>query len=309
MLSIVVPVYKEENSIDLFMKRMQKVLYQIGCDYEIIFCLDPSPDKTLEVIEKYTDSDKRVKLMQFSRRFGQPAATYAGIMECKGDICVVIDVDLQDPPELIVEMIAKWKEGYDVVYARRTNRKGGTIIYKMLSAIGYKTINKLSEVKIPVNTGDYRLINRRVMEALRSLNEHHGYLRGLVASVGFNQCAVEFKREERRADEGKYNKITGSLKIGLNGLICYSVKPLEILTVVGFFAVVIAAALVIWSVIQAGILKAGMPLGLTVTDILIIVFGSMNLACFSLLGEYIGRIYDEAKNRPMYIVDKKINMD
>lgn len=185
LLSIVVPVYCEEKGIDPFLERMEGVVERIGCRYEILFCLDPSPDQTYGVIKKNIMRNQNIRLLQFSRRFGQPAATMAGILNCDGDICVVIDVDLQDPPELVTEMVNKWKEGYDVVYAQRTNRKGETFIKKLVARIGYQVINAMGEVEIPVNTGDFRLMSRRVIEQLRTLNEHHGFLRGLVALVGF----------------------------------------------------------------------------------------------------------------------------
>ena len=162
-LSIVVPVYREENSIEPFLARMERVLDEIGMMYEIIFCLDPSPDDTYGVISRNADRNPSIKLIQFSRRFGQPAATMAGILNCKGEICVVIDVDLQDPPELISQMVDKWREGYNVVYAKRRSRKGETVIKKIVAYLGYKVINSLTDVKIPTNAGDFRLIDRRVI--------------------------------------------------------------------------------------------------------------------------------------------------
>lgn len=309
LLSVVVPVYCEEKGIDPFLERMKTVLNQIGCRYEILFCLDPSPDSTYDVIKKHTEQNKNIRLLEFSRRFGQPAATMAGILNCGGDICVVIDVDLQDPPEVICEMVGKWKEGYEVVYAQRTDRKGETFLKKLVAQIGYKVIHAMGEVEIPVNTGDFRLMSRRVIEELRRLNEHHGFLRGLVALVGYRQTAVRYSRDARVSGKGKYNRFTGSMKIGLNGLICFSTKPLQLMSGIGFFAAGTGVLLGIWYFIQKVFLKYELTPGLSTTVILITLFGGLQLFCLGILGEYIGRIYDEVKRRPLYIVNRTENMD
>ncbi len=183
-ISVVVPVYKEENSIGPFLERMVPVLEKIG-EYEILFCMDPSPDRTEAVILAHAVKNPRVCLLSFSRRFGQPAATMAGILNCRGKTCVVIDVDLQDPPELIAEMYAGIQQGSDVVYAQRRTRAGETFVKRVVSEWGYTVINKIAEVQIPRNTGDFRIMTRRVVEELRRLSETHGFLRGLVALVGF----------------------------------------------------------------------------------------------------------------------------
>ena len=217
-ISIVVPVYREEKNIRPFLARLEPVLEKIG-SYEILFCLDPSPDDTEAVILEEVNRNPNIKLLVFSRRFGQPAATMAGILSCTGETCVVIDVDLQDQPELIEQLHAKLAEGYEVVYAKRRSRKGETLIKRIISCFGYAVINRLSDVQIPRNTGDFRIMTRRVIEELRRFNESHGFLRGLVAYVGFKQAYVEYDRDERFAGAGNYNRLTGSLKIGLNGLI------------------------------------------------------------------------------------------
>lgn len=308
LLSIVVPVYKEEKNIDPFLERMEKVMEKLACRYEILFCLDPSPDNTYDVIKRNIARNKNIRLIQFSRRFGQPSATLAGIYNCEGDACVVIDVDLQDPPELIEAMVEKWQEGNDVVYAQRTSREGETLIKKIVAKTGYKVINAMGEVEIPVNTGDFRLINRKIIEELRGLNEHHGFLRGLVALVGFKQTAVQYQRDARFSGKGKYNRFTGSLRIGLNGLICFSTKPLQIMSMIGFIAAIFGVLLGIWYFIQKVLLHIDLTPGLSTTVILITFFGGLQLFFMGLLGEYIGRIYDEVKRRPLYIIDKKENM-
>ena len=190
---------------------------KMNLSYEIIFALDPSPDATEAVILKEIERNQAVKLILFSRRFGQPAATMAGILNCSGKRCVVIDVDLQDPPEVIEQLYAKSLEGYEVVYAMRTSREGETIIKRAVSYFGYSVINRLSDVQIPRNTGDFRIMSRRVIEELRKLSESHGFLRGMVAFVGFKQAAVSYSRDARFAGTGNYNRLVGSSVSALTG--------------------------------------------------------------------------------------------
>lgn len=304
-ISVVVPVYKEEDNIKPFLERMEKVLKKLRVSYEILFCLDPSPDKTEEVIEKEIARNPKIKLIKFARRFGQPAATMAGILLCKGETCVVIDVDLQDQPELIADMYHKLSEGYEVVYAQRRSRKGETLIKRIVSHIGYKVINMLSDVKIPRNTGDFRIMTRRVIEELRGLHETHGFLRGLVAYVGFKQAAIEYNRDERFAGKGNYNRLTGSLKIGLNGLISFSSRPLQLMSLAGLFLAGFSFLLGIWYVVQK-FLDLSLTPGLSTTVLFITFFAGVQLLSLGLMGEYIGRIYDEVKRRPMFIVDKVV---
>lgn len=305
-LSIVVPVYKEENGIQPFLARMKKLLAKMDLTYEIIFCLDPSPDETEEIILKEIDEDPRIKLLVFSRRFGQPAATIAGILYCKGETCVVIDVDLQDPPELIEPMYHKLKDGYEVVYAKRRSRKGETLIKRMITYFGYKIINKLSDVQIPRNTGDFRIMTRRVIEELRKLNESHGFLRGLVAYVGFKQTFIEYDRDPRLTGKGNYNRLTGSLKIGLNGLVSFSSRPLQVMSVAGAMIAGFSFLLGIFYAIQKFV-DVNLTPGLSTTVIVVSFFSGVQLLCLGLIGEYIGRIYEEVKRRPLFILDKVVD--
>ena len=307
-ISIVVPVYKEENNIRPFLKRLEPVLERVGF-YEILFCLDPSPDNTEQIIKKEIDRNKRIGLIVFSRRFGQPAATIAGIMNSKGQACVVIDVDLQDPPELIPLLYSKLQEGYDVVYAKRKSRKGESGIKLLVSSFGYRMINAMSNCEIPPDTGDFRIISRKVVEEIRKLKETHGFLRGLVALVGFRQTYVEYEREERYSGQGKYNRYFGSLKIGLNGLICFSSMPLTVVLITGLVCTV--ASFTAFLILLASISmwdNVWMPCFL-IGICAVFFVGSSLMTAIGLLGEYIGRIYDEVKVRPMYIVDRRYNTD
>lgn len=305
MLSVVVPVYKEEANITPFIDRMVSVMQKIECDYEIIFCLDPSPDDTYGVIKNHIETNGKIKLIQFARRFGQPTATLAGIHASEGDACVIIDVDLQDPPELIEEMVQKWQDGYDVVYAKRRSRKGETVVKRMIAGMGYRLINKYSEVSIPVNTGDFRLIDRKVADEISINGEHHGFLRGMVAGVGFKQTEVLYDRDERASGSGNYNPFTGSWRIGLNGLFCYSYMPLGFMTAFGTVFLFICCLLLLFSIIQTIITgKSSVPL----SSVTIMFIGSIQIFFVAMLGEYISRIYEEVKHKPKYIVGQTENI-
>lgn len=305
-ISLIVPVYKEEANIRPFLRRVEAVFENMEKTYEIIFTLDPSPDRTEEVILEEINRNPNIKLMVFSRRFGQPAATMAGILTCTGETCVVIDVDLQDQPELIEQMYAKLDEGYEVVFAKRRSRKGETLVKRIISHLGYSVINKLSDVQIPRNTGDFRIMTRRVIEELRRLNESHGFLRGLVAYVGFRQTFIEYDRDERYAGTGNYNRLTGSLKIGLNGLISFSSRPLFVMSIGGFMLAGLSFLLGAWYVLQK-LIGIDLTPGLSTTVLVVSFFAGVQLLGLGLIGEYVGRIYDEVKRRPMYIVDRQVN--
>jgi polyisoprenyl-phosphate glycosyltransferase len=306
-ISVVAPVYNEKANIRPFLARMVPVLEPLG-SYEILFALDPSSDGTEQLILAEAAANPNIGLLVFSRRFGQPAATMAGILNCQGDWCAIIDVDLQDPPELVAIMLKKAAEGFDVVTARRQSRAGETWIKKFISAIGYSVINRISEVEIPRNTGDFRIINRRVIEELRQLKESHGYLRGLVALVGFRQTAVEYQRDGRYAGTGSYNRYLGSLKIAFNGLFGFSTLPLRIMMWTGFLIAAFGAlgivSMIVWKLIEG----KEYPLGIPTITVLILFIGGVQLAAVGVLGEYIGRIYDEVRARPMYVVDRAFNV-
>lgn len=303
LLSIVVPVYKEEKNIPEFLLRIQPLLAAITEDYEIIFSLDPSPDRTEDVILEHRAADARVKLLKFSRRFGQPMATLAGLEYAQGEAVIVMDVDLQDPPELLHDMVAKWREGYDVVLPQRRQRTGEPWIKKVVAASGYKVINKIADVRIPPNTGDFRLMSRRVVTEVVRLRESHGFLRGMVAVVGFKQAIIPFDRPARFAGETNYNRFIGSLRIGFNGIFCFSTYALSLSTMAGFTVAGISFLLALAYLIMK---LAGFPfpIGNPTIVILVLFMGGIQLISVGILGEYIGRIYEEVRARPKYIVDR-----
>jgi polyisoprenyl-phosphate glycosyltransferase len=305
MISVVVPVYKEEGNIRPFLKRTEAVLKRIRLPYEILFCLDPSPDGTEAVIRAEIRRNPRIRLLIFSRRFGQPAATMAGLHAAAGDAVVVIDVDLQDPPELIAEMARKWREGSDVVYAQRKSRRGETFIKRWVTHIGYRVIQSISEVPIPKDTGDFRLLSRRVVEGLAELKEHHGFLRGLVAFVGFKQTAILYDRDQRLAGPGNYNRYLGSLRIGMNGIISFSSLPLQFVSLLGMGMAMIGFLLGVFYLVQKALSMPVTP-GLSTTIVVVTLFSGVQLLCLGLMGEYVGRIYDEVKQRPLYLVREEV---
>jgi len=303
LLSIVVPVFREEKNIPEFLRRIRPILGEITQDYEIIFSMDPSPDRTEEVVLEERLTDPRIKLLKFSRRFGQPMATLAGMEYSRGDAVIVMDVDLQDPPELIHDMVNKWKQGYDVVLPQRRARTGEPWLKKLVAGTGYKVINKIADVKIPQNTGDFRLMTRRVILEVVKLKESHGFLRGMVAVVGFKQCLIPFDRPARFAGETNYNRFFGSLRIGFNGIFCFSTYALTLSTQFGF---VIAAASFLIAMTYLVMKLAGFPfpMGNPTLVILILFMGGIQLISVGILGEYIGRIYEEVRSRPKFIVDR-----
>jgi polyisoprenyl-phosphate glycosyltransferase len=303
LISLVVPVYREEKNIPEFVRRIGPILGRITEDYEIIFALDPSPDRTEEVILEERGKDGRIKLLKFSRRFGQPMASLAGMQYSSGDAVIVMDVDMQDPPELVQEMVAKWREGYDVVLPQRTRRTGEPWIKRLVAETGYKVINKIADVRIPPNSGDFRLMSRRVVNEVVKLKESHGFLRGMVAVVGFKQYLLPFERPARFSGETNYNRFFGSLRIGFNGIFCFSTYALTLSTQLGF---VIAGASFLIAIAYLVMKLCGFPfpVGNPTLVILVLFMGGIQLISVGILGEYIGRIYEEVRARPRFIVDR-----
>jgi glycosyltransferase involved in cell wall biosynthesis len=303
LLSLVVPVFREEKNIPEFIRRIGPILGAITDDYEIIFSMDPSPDRTEDVILEQRAKDARIKLLKFSRRFGQPMASLAGMEYSRGDAVIVMDVDMQDPPELVHEMIAKWREGYDVVLPQRTRRTGEPWIKRLVAETGYKVINKIADVRIPPNSGDFRLMSRRVVNEVVRLKESHGFLRGMVAVVGFKQYLLPFERPARFSGETNYNRFFGSLRIGFNGIFCFSTYALTLSTQLGFFiagvSFLIAAAYLVMK-----LCGFPFPVGNPTLVILVLFMGGIQLISVGILGEYIGRIYEEVRARPRFIVDR-----
>jgi dolichol-phosphate mannosyltransferase len=306
-ISVVVPIFREEKTVRLLLARLEPVLEAIG-SYEIIFCYDPSPDRTREIVLEEILRNPRIRLLSFSRRFGQPSAVMAGLHHSTGLSCVVIDADLQDPPELIAELHSKMLEGYDVVLAKRRRRsEGEPLIRKLISFVGYRVINALADIDIPRDTGEFRIMNRRVVNELCKLKETHGFLRGLVAFVGFEQAVVEFDRTPRAAGSSNYHQYIGSIRIGLNGVVGFSNSLLTATLFSGIFIAGLALLGGIYVAAMKILFFADYPLGLPTLMLMVVFLGGMQLVSIGILGEYIGRIYNEVKGRPPYIVDSFVN--
>lgn len=301
LISIVVPVYKEEKNVPEFLRRVQAILAPITADYEIIFALDPSPDRTEEVILAERGRDPRVKLLAFSRRFGQPMATLGGLTYSRGDAVIVMDVDLQDPPELLPKMVERWREGFDVVLPQRRHRTGEPWVKRCIAGAGYWVINRIADVPIPPNTGDFRLMSRRVVDELLRLKESHGFLRGMVAVVGFRQCLIPFDRPARFAGATNYNRFLGSLRIGFNGIFGFSSYALTLSTQLGF-AIAGVSFFVALVYLVMKLRGFPFPLGNPTLVILVLFLGGIQLISVGILGEYIGRIYEEVRGRPKFVV-------
>jgi glycosyltransferase involved in cell wall biosynthesis len=303
-ISVVVPAYNEEDNVERAYERLAKVLSELGMEWELIFSVDPSRDRTEELILGLRERDRRVKMLRFSRRFGQPMATLAGMEAAGGDAIVVIDCDLQDPPELIPELVAGWREGYDVVYAQRRTRAGETLPKRIVAALGYRLIARIAEVDIPPNTGDFRLMSRRVVDNVVALKESHGFLRGLVGLVGFRQTSVLYDRDPRVAGKSKYNPLFGSVLIGLNGVIGFSRYPLQLSSLLG---IALSGFAFLLALVYLGLKLGGVdfPIGNPTIVIVVSFFSGLQLLSLGVMGEYVGRIYEEIRDRPKYIVESR----
>jgi len=308
MLSVVIPAYNEQDNVRKVYERLSAVMGRIGLQWELIFSVDPCTDRTEELILELRREDPRVKMLRFSRRFGQPMATMAGLEASGGDAVVVIDCDLQDPPELIPDLVERWREGNDVVYAQRRTRAGETLPKRIVAAIGYRVIKRIADVDIPPNTGDFRLMSRRVVDNVVALKESHGFLRGLVGLVGFRQASVLYDRDPRVAGTSKYNRFWGSLVIGLNGIVGFSRYPLHLISLLG---IVVAGFALGLAVVYVGLKIGGVgfPVGNPTIVIVVSLFSGIQLLSLGVIGEYVGRIYDESRDRPKYILESRYGWD
>ncbi len=305
--SIVIPVYNEELVIEESYKRLTEVMQKTTEDYELIFINDGSRDKSPDILAKLCKVDKHVKFINFSRNFGHQPAITAGMDYARGDAIVVIDADLQDPPEVILEMIKEWKNGYDVVYGKRLKRKGETFFKKFTAKMYYRTLKNMTNVDIPVDTGDFRLIDRKVCDAMKSLGERNRYVRGLVSWVGFKQRAVEYVREERFAGETKY-PLKKMIKFALDGITSFSYKPLKISTTLGVLVCILSLLYLAFVIVAALVTGKAFSLWCVGLSAILIIQGIV-LLMLGVVGEYMGRMFDEIKGRPIYIVREAIGFE
>ncbi|MFQ3544173.1 glycosyltransferase family 2 protein [Halobacillus rhizosphaerae] len=300
--SVIVPVYNEEEVIQTTVSRLKQVMNQLNDSYELIFVNDGSRDQTLSILKEYCQGDSTVKIIDFARNFGHQIAITAGMDAAQGDAVIVMDADLQDPPELIFSMIEKWKEGYEVVYAKRTKRKGETFFKKYTASLFYRTLRALTDIDIPMDTGDFRLIDRKVCDQMAQLHEKNRFVRGLVSWVGFRQTAVEYERDERLVGESKY-PLKKMLKLSLDGITSFSYKPLKLASYAGVL-LSLGGFLYMLYVIYLKLFTNSTILGWSSVIVIQLLFSGIVLLIMGIMGEYIGRIYDETKARPLYIVRK-----
>ena len=307
ILSVVAPCFNEEGVLHELYRRISQVLDGSGENWELVLVNDGSRDRTPEIMRELHAQDERVKVVDFARNFGHQIAVTAGMDYAQGDAVVLIDADLQDPPELILEMLAKWREGYEVVYAIRAERKGETWFKEFTAKAFYRIIYKITDIDIPMDTGDFRLMDRKVVNALKTMHEKHRFMRGMSVWVGFRQTGVKYVRAERYAGETKY-PLKKMLKFAMDGITSFSYFPLQLATYVGF----VAALLAVLGIIVTIILRLSGShafLGQATTLVSVLFLGGVQLICLGILGEYLGRIYDEVKGRPLYIVREALGFE
>ena len=307
MLSVIVPCFNEEAVIGQTHVRLEAALRAITPDYEIIYVDDGSRDRTGELLHGIQQADRHVRVLRLSRNFGHQIAVSAGLDYAAGDAVVLIDADLQDPPELIAAMVEKWREGFHVVYGQRTDRPGETRFKLWTARAFYRLINRLSEVPIPLDTGDFRLMDRAVVDALRRMRERHRMLRAMTSWVGFNQIAVPYERAERLAGVSKY-PLRKMLGFALDGIISFSAIPLKLVTMVGLAFSALSALGIVYAVVMRLLTDNWVP-GWTLIFITVLLIGGLQFIFLGVMGEYIGRIYSEAKDRPLFLVMEELGFE
>ncbi len=300
--SVVAPVYNEVGNIRELHRRISEVMQQTGEPWELLMVDDGSTDGSAEVMQEvFAQDPEHVRVVRFARNFGHQIAVTAGMDYAAGQAVILIDADLQDPPEVILDLIAKWREGYEVVYAVRAKREGETWFKRFTASLFYRLLYRITDVNIPLDTGDFRLMDRRVVEAVRAMREHHRFIRGMVSWVGFRQTGVEYVRRERFSGQTKY-PLRKMLRFAWDGITGFSYLPLQMATYLGF----IIAALSVPAILVVVYLRAftdARPLEGQATTLIVVLFlGSIQLICLGIIGEYLGRIYNEVKGRPLYIV-------
>lgn len=305
--SIVAPCYNEEGNMRELHRRISEVMDQTGEPWELVLINDGSRDRTRELMQELHALDQRVHYIDFARNFGHQLAVTAGMDYAQGEAIILIDADLQDPPELILEMIQKWKEGYKVVYAIRSERKGETWFKLFTAKLFYRLIFRITDVNIPQDTGDFRLMDRQVVNAMKQMRERHRFIRGMTSWVGFSQTGVYYVRQERFAGETNY-PLRKMLKFASDAITGFSYLPLQLATYLGFIVAALSG-LGMLAVITARLFGNQAFFGQATTLVMVLFLGGIQLICLGIIGEYLGRIYDEVKNRPLYVVNQAVGFE
>jgi polyisoprenyl-phosphate glycosyltransferase len=306
LISIVIPMYYEEEVAQECYDRLKSVMQDNNIRYEFIFVNDGSTDKTLDILTEIADRDSQAKIVNFARNFGHQTAVTAGVDFAAGDAIVIIDADLQDPPEVIPTLISKWKEGYEIVYAKRKKRTGETKFKLLTAKYFYKFLNYMSDIDIPKDTGDFRIIDRKAADVFKSMTERNRFVRGMFSWVGFNQTFIEYERDERFAGETKY-PLKKMIKFASDGIIAFSTKPLKLVMTLGFFSVLVSFLVLVYA-ISIKLFGREVETGWASIMVAITFFSGVQLLGMGIVGEYIARIYDESKNRPIYILKDTVNI-
>ncbi len=308
LLSVVVPCYNEEEVLHTTHRRLVEVLARLeDLDFEVVYVDDGSRDQTPAILRQLQEEDDRVRVLRFSRNFGHQLAVTAGVDHASGDAVVLIDADLQDPPEVILDMVARWREGYHVAYGVRTDRPGESAFKLWTAKAFYRLMNRMSDTVIPLDTGDFRLMDRRVVKALQSMPERDRFVRGMVSWVGFRQIAVPYQRAPRLAGESKY-PLYKMLRFALDGIASFSIAPLKLATWMGFAV----SGLALLGIVYALFLRLFTSIwitGWTAIFISVLFMGGIQLISLGIIGEYIGRIYGEVKRRPLYLVNERLGFE
>lgn len=307
-ISAIIPMYNEEKVVKECYKRMTNVLTNLNdYDYEIVFIDDGSKDKTFNLLQEIAILDTKVKIISFTRNFGHQSAVIAGLKVVDGECAIIIDADLQDPPELIPDMIKLWKAGNKIIYGKRKKRKGESIFKISSAKIFYKTLNMLADVEIPRDTGDFRLVDKEAINVINKMPEHNKFLRGLWSWTGFKQVPFEYERDKRFAGKTKY-PFRKMMKLAQDGIIGFSTKPLKIVGALGIASILISIIILVYALISYAFKLNNLEPGWTSIMVTVTLFAGVQLVSLWIISEYIGRIYDEVKSRPQYIISKTINI-
>lgn len=307
-ISVIIPCFNEQQVIRETYTRLTRVMQEHFATYELLFVNDGSRDYTLSILKELAQHDPNLGIISLSRNFGHQAAVSAGLGNCTGELAVIIDADLQDPPELIPDMVRLYRaENCNVVYAVRKQRQGETLFKRLTAKWFYRTINYLSEVPLPVDTGDFRLVDRKVINAFNQLEERNKYIRGLISWVGFKQAPIYYERAERFAGETKY-PLSKMLRFARTSLLYFSNKPLRLASSIGLFSVIVALALTMWVLYTTFFLPDRVVQGWSSTLIVVMFFGGTQMLTVGILGEYLGSIFNEIKKRPEFIIDERVNL-